>query len=231
MESSEYRVSVNIADALRYMGAADTLDVATAEELRRLSDLVLESARPRVVMKVLPIERKGESVSLSGSALALPGRAVSALLHSCFSCVLFCATIGDEIETLLRKWQIKDMASAVMLDACASSAVESLCESAETDLLREYLAAGLYLTDRFSPGYGDLPIGIQRDFCAELDTARKIGVHVSSGGIMIPRKSVTALIGISKAPQKSRKVGCADCTLLNSCKFRESKVTCYGEAL
>lgn len=231
MESDRYKVSVCVPDALRYMGVSGAPDEATAAEMRRLAELTENCARARVIMKVLPVEHEDASVSLRGSALRLSGRAVAALLHDSESCILFCATIGDEIEALLRKWQIKDMAAAAMLDACASSAVESLCDMVEEELRCDYGVQGLFLTDRFSPGYGDLPIEVQRDFCAELDTARKIGVHVSADGIMIPRKSVTALIGVSKKKQRSREVGCEGCKLINNCKFREGKVTCYGEAI
>lgn len=231
MEREKYDIEIDMAEALRYMGFGCAATDGELREMLELAALIKESGRPRVIIKELAIEAAGEGVALSGSALRLEGRAVSALLHNSESCVLFCATIGDEIEALLRRWQIKDMAAAAMLDACASSAVEKLCDRVERELREEYGARGLYLTDRFSPGYGDLPISVQKDFCAELDTARKIGVHVSANGIMIPRKSVTALMGVSKAPQKSRSIVCEGCGLINNCKFREGKVTCYGKAL
>ena len=131
----------------------------------------------------------------------------------------------------MRKWQLKDIAFASMLDGCASSAVESLCNSVENKLTAEYSAQGYFVTDRFSPGYGDLPLSIQPDFCAALDTTRKIGVSVSESGIMIPRKSVTALIGFSRNPQKHFDTGCINCTMKATCKFRENGVTCYGQAI
>lgn len=231
MESRKYEIEIDIAEAVRYMGYNCATGDAGLKEMLQIAKLVTEAARPRVIIKELQIEQIGERVSFKDSALTLSGKAASSLLHSSQSCVLFCATIGDEIEALLRRWQIKDMASAAMLDACASSAAEKLCDRAEKDLRAQYGERGLYLTDRFSPGYGDLPISVQKDFCNELDTARKIGVHVSADGIMIPRKSVTAFLGVSDMPQKSRDEGCTDCQLFNSCKFRESKVTCYGQTL
>lgn len=231
MESGRYELKINIAEALRYMGYNCACTDEALKEMVEAARLVYESAEPRVIVKELQICSVSGEVSFKSSALKLEGKSVCALLNSSDACVLFCATIGDEIEALLRRWQIKDMAAAAMLDACAGSAVEGLCDAAEKNLREEYAKRGLFLTDRFSPGYGDLPISVQKDFCAELDTARKIGVHVSADGIMIPRKSVTALMGISKDPQKSRKNGCENCRLINNCKFRESKVTCYGQAL
>lgn len=231
MGSLKYKVSVDLDEALRYMGVSSAPDFETLSDMRRLSAVAEKAAHPRVIIKELPVVREGERLSLSGSPLRLEGSAISALLHNSDSCVLFCATVGEELEALLRRYSVRDISTAAMLDACASSAVESLCNQVEAALRMEYKERGLYLTDRFSPGYGDFPIEAQRNFCEELDTARKIGVCLSESGIMIPRKSVTALMGVSNVPQKSRERGCEGCGLKNSCKFRESKVTCYGQAL
>lgn len=228
---SNYALSVDYNEAYRYMGAQGVPDEELLAELQAASDIVLESSEARVVSRVLPIKIEAGGVCLQSTGLCLGGRSIAALLHNCHSCVIFCATIGNAIEALLSRWQIKDLSFAAMLDACASSAAESLCEAVSDELHNEYSVQGQYLTDRFSPGYGDLPIFVQKDFCAVLDTARKIGVCVSEGGIMIPRKSVTAIIGISKYPQRHIGEGCKGCRLLSGCKFIESGVTCYGQAV
>lgn len=223
-------VHVDIHEAYRYMGCRGDIDGNTEKELNTAAQLIEEHARPLFIQKICDIGRSN-GLSFTGTCLKLEGKAIDALLHDCEICAIFCATVGNDIETLIRKWQLKDLAFATMLDACASSAVESLCDSVEKKLAEEYSAQGLYLTDRFSPGYGDLPLSIQPDFCAVLDTSRKIGVSVSESGLMIPRKSVTAIIGISNNPQKHIDTGCSNCGLTYTCKFRENGVTCYGQAI
>ncbi len=231
MEQAQYHVRVDIMKACRYMGIAASPDEETLAEVAQLAKVVENCARPRVITKVLPVERKDGAVFLTGSALSLEGQSAFALLHNSDLCILFCATIGADIETQLQRWQLKDMAAATILDACASSAIENLCNELEKDLREQWYAQGRYLSDRFSPGYGDLPISVQKDFCAELDTGRKIGIFVTDSGIMIPRKSVTAFMGVSHNPQKSREQGCKDCQMQRGCKFRERGVSCYGEVL
>ena len=226
----KYNISVDIHEAYRYMGCHGKPDDNIENELKNAAALIKAHAAPRVIKKICDIDN-ADGISLKGTNLKLDGQAIAALLHDCELCAIFCATVGNDIEALIRKWQLKDLAFASMLDACASSAVESLCDSVENELKQEYGAQGLHLTDRFSPGYGDLPLSIQPDFCAALDTARKIGVSVSESGIMIPRKSVTAIIGLSKFPQKHFNNGCQDCGLKAACKFRENGVTCYGQAI
>ena len=104
--------------------------------------------------------------------------------------------------------------------------IEVLCDTIDAQFREEYKKQGLFLTTRYSPGYGDLPIGIQRDFIRLLDTVRRIGLNVSDSGIMIPRKSVTAIIGISETEKKQEKLGCKGCNLVKACRFLRRGVTC-----
>lgn len=230
MLMEKYSIQVNIHEAYRYMGCLGIADLSIENELKNAAALIEETAVPRIITKICDID-KTNGVFLKGSGLQLSGKNITALLHDCEQCAIFCATIGNGFEALIRKWQLKDLAFASMLDACASSAVESLCDSVEASLEQDFGTQGFHLTDRFSPGYGDLPLSIQPDFCAALDTTRKIGVSVSDSGIMIPRKTVTAIIGFSKSPQKHLQTGCNGCTLSAACKFRENGVTCYGQAI
>ena len=54
------------------------------------------------------------------------------------------------------------------------------------------------LTDRFSPGYGDLPLAMQREVMDALDCGRTVGITLSDSLLMTPSKSVTAIIGMKE---------------------------------
>jgi 5-methyltetrahydrofolate--homocysteine methyltransferase len=223
-------IRVNLPEAYRYMGGVGAPDAELLPELTRASALIEEAAVPREISMLCELIR-GDGLSLKGTTLRLTGKSVEALLHDAERCVIFCATLGGAVDMLIRKALLRDRAFATMLDACANSAIERLCDDIEASLTAEFQAQGLYLTDRFSPGYGDLPLEIQHDFCAALDTARKIGVHVGESMLMNPTKSVTALLGISNQPQQHRESGCRDCARAANCNFLRNGVTCYGQAV
>ena len=222
------KLCVNREEAYRYLGCRGEPDAEMCAELDRAAALVLEAASPKYVEKLCKVTR-GETVTLSGTSFALTGRAAAELLRESEGCCIFCATLGNAVDALIRRWELLDMAFAMTLDACASSAVESLCDGIEEKLRAE--SASRYLTDRFSPGYEDLPLKLQRPFCTDLDTARKIGVTVTDSGLLLPRKSVTALIGIADRPQRHRDADCVSCAAFENCKFRKNGVTCYGHIL
>lgn len=60
----------------------------------------------------------------------------------------------------------------MILDAVLSAAVEAVCDEQEERLRGEFAERSLFLTDRFSPGYGDMPIAQSREICEVLNTGR-----------------------------------------------------------
>ena len=73
------------------------------------------------------------------------------------------------------------------------------------------------------------PIGVQPLVAAALDTARRAGLCVTENDLMTPRKSVTALLGLSDHPVKGRLAGCGHCVLNTRCEYRKRGKTCASE--
>ncbi len=91
----------------------------------------------------------------------------------------------------------------IIVDACATTSIEEICDLIQDNILQQMSKEGKSLTMRYSPGYGDLDISANKDILQVLDAHKRIGVTVTNTGIMIPRKSVVALIGITnKKKQK-----------------------------
>ena len=112
----------------------------------------------------------------------------------------------------------------------ARGPVRSRAESSILAELRQLAAAeGTYLTGRFSPGYGDWDIAVQPLVAAALDTARRAGLCVTDTNLMTPRKSVTAILGVSGHPVKGKLAGCGHCVLRTRCEYRKRGKTCASE--
>lgn len=190
------------------------------EQIKRCEKEVLAAAAPRLIWRRLPIS------GADFTALSLEGKDIGELLEDCVEAVLMAVTLGQGIDRLLAKKSVSNMADAVIMDACASAAIENVADHFEMDLRREVEAEGFFLTDRFSPGYGDLPLSAQKKLCAALDTERKIGLSLSPALLMIPGKSVTAVLGISRKPKPRRKRGCESCSLFRDCMYRREGRNC-----
>ena len=210
-------------EAMRYLGAGEG-DDALRRQLAAVASELTAALEPRYVYRVFDLARENGDILLAGTGVRLTGATASTMLAQCRRAAMLACTLGSGFDTLLRKEQARDMGRAVMLDACGSAWVESGCNAAAEELRARL--PGLFLTDRFSPGYGDLPLDIQPAVCAALDAGRRVGIHVSDSFLMNPMKSVTAVIGISDWPQMARVRGCAYCAMAASCRLRKGGKHC-----
>ena len=211
-------VNIPLREALYFLGWRGTpVDAPLLAQIRDLCDLAVREVRPRMAERRFPLAPDG---SLAGTSMTPKGNDVRAMLAPCREAVLLAATLGAESEQLLLRMQAKDAAQALLLDAVLSAAIEAVLDAREEALRRELAAQGRYLTDRFSPGYGDMPLAQMREICEVLGAQRAIGLTVSAGGVMIPRKSVTAILGISDVPVARRPAGCEGCAARETCALR-----------
>ena len=136
-------------------------------------------------------------------------------LSDCHSFILFAATIGIEIDRLISKYGRISPSKALILQAIGAERIESLCNTFNDFVSDEYG----HTAPRFSPGYGDFPLEVQKDFFRVLEPNRKIGISLNDSMLMSPSKSVTAIIGISGKEQVLKKHSCSQCNKTD-CSFR-----------
>ena len=211
-------LQIPLREVLHFLGWRGTpVDAPLLAQIRDLCDLAVREVRPRMAERRFPLAPDG---SLAGTSMTPKGNDVRAILAPCREAVLLAATLGAESEQLLLRMQAKDAAQALLLDAVLSAAIEAVLDAREEALRGELAAQGRYLTDRFSPGYGDMPLAQTREICEVLGAQRAIGLTVSAGGVMIPRKSVTAILGISDVPVARRPAGCEGCAARETCALR-----------
>ncbi len=209
---------IDTREALRYLGVRTAPDPELMARVESLGAVILAAAKPRLVWRRLPVAEENEYL--------IAGQDLRRLLQNCSEIVLFAATLGSEAELLIRRAQVRDMAEALILDACADSAIENVCDNFCADLASE--VAPMYLTDRYSPGYGDLPLEHQKVLFSALDITRRIGVTLTRSGLMLPQKSVTAILGLSPTP-RTRTAGCTRCPMNGTCTFRKEGTTCEDQ--
>lgn len=220
--------SINREEVLKYLGyKGGALEEEYLNKIDLFSHMVMEKATPRCEWIEWGIYGSNP-VHLQNSDIVLTGKSISEHLEGCESCVFFVATIGSEIDRLIRIKSVENMADAVILDACASVAIENVCDNMERYLEEKYLKEeNLYITDRFSPGYGDFPIEMQKIFCDLTHSLKRIGLGCNSSYMLTPAKSVTAVIGISSTPRQKKITGCKNCFLKGNCEYKKRGVTCY----
>ena len=208
------------AEVLRYlrMGGAEP-DAVLAERLARVEREVLAACRPASYWRLEPLAFGDEPGGLRIGPLAVRSCALARTVRGCRHAFLFCATLGAGVDALLRRYSQTSGADALMAQAVATALLESYCDDCEAKLRAEPAVAGERLRFRFAPGYGDLALETQRPLLEVLDSARRAGIVLTETLLMVPSKSVSAIIGAGPEPSEPPRTGCAACGKVD-CPYR-----------
>ncbi|MBQ7291479.1 MAG: Vitamin B12 dependent methionine synthase activation subunit [Clostridia bacterium] len=183
----------NRKEILRYAGIT-----GNAPELSALIDECIAEAEREFTYKVcfarFKVERNNEMLDLGFTKTKSVHLGKN--LSGCESVLLFAATIGLGIDRLISRYSKISPTKALILQAVGAERIESLCEVFACDVQKGCAEAGYAAKPRFSPGYGDFSLEVQKDIFAVLDCPRKIGLSLNESLLMSPTKSVTAIIGI-----------------------------------
>ena len=183
------------AEILRYLRA----DGAHREPLALIEECVKESTpllAPAVCACELDVEVLDGRVRMG--AVTVKSRDLARYFDGASGVLLFCATLGIGFERLLQKHTRFSPAKAVCLDALGSERIEALCDVFCHAMKEKYGERGVLLKPRFSPGYGDAPLSLQREIFEILQCHRHVGVSLTDGLLMSPSKSVTAFVALKK---------------------------------
>lgn len=218
---------LNQEEILRYLGYNDS---GVTEQIQRLlercEDETLKVIQPKYIYKRFPIQIDEEGVKVKGTTLILRGRDISEHLKNCKELFLLGVTAGIELDKRIRRYMITEPDVGVVMDSCGIQAVEQIADAAEKEIEKTAEAEGCHLTWRFSPGYGDLPLETQRELVQVLDLHRQIGVSLTDSCLMVPSKSVTAILGISDTKRDLRENKCDFCNNRERCAFRKRGIRC-----
>lgn len=225
-------INIDRKEVLRYLQYKNqNIEDDLNEVIDNCIHLTKQVINPRYTYKICEIDKKkteedGNIVYLKNENIEFESKDIYNLLIDCDKCILMSATLGVEIEKEIRKLTYTELTKGVIVDACATTAIEEVCDIVQENMEKSLFDKGKYITMRYSPGYGDLSIDKNKDIINILNGHNRIGLTVSDSGIMIPRKSVVAIIGISNKETKNRKRTCEDCSNRHSCKFKKEAGSC-----
>ena len=220
-------------EVLRYLGYRNqNLDKITDDLIDECMEEMRNLIKKKHIHRFFDIYREDKNIYLNETNLALTGDDIKNHLKESESCVLMAVTLGNDVDSKIRYYEMKSITKALILDACATSAVEEICDEICEDLEQTVNKENKTLTSRYSPGYGDLSISIQKDFLSVLGAEKAIGLTASSHSILIPRKSVTAIVGVMDIKNEGRLSPedntCLSCKNYPTCMFRREGGRCAG---
>ena len=185
---------VNRSEVFRYMRTKETAEAdAIFKECAKEAEKVFSYS---VVCETYPVtffEESADNGLIDLCFAKVYSKDLYKNLKDCEKIVLFGATVGMGIDRLITKYSVLSPARALCFQAMGAERAEASCDAFNDSVKAEFGA----LAPRFSPGYGDLDLSVQKDIFNALPMGR-IGVVLGDVLLMSPSKSVTAVIGVRR---------------------------------
>lgn len=179
-------VSMNDNELRARLGKGINLD---DEIIKKYMNIYFDKVSFRFAYTRIPFTIENEICYFENEAIN--SKSLLTVLKDCKEVILLAVTSGIEIDKLISKISILNPPEALYIDAISSAGIESYM-----DYINEIICQDLDLTKRFSPGYSDFPIEFQAYLLSRLSAQENIGISLSKDFLMIPTKSITAVIGI-----------------------------------
>ncbi|MDD6196810.1 MAG: vitamin B12 dependent-methionine synthase activation domain-containing protein [[Clostridium] aminophilum] len=191
-------IDINLHEVYRFLGdrtirPGDELD----ERIRRCIGKMQQSAAPRSIHRRFPVRTKSPDLVFIAD-LTIRSKNLYKNLKGCDEVILFAATVGVGIDRLIRRSEVTSILDAAIYQAAGAAMIEAYADAEVRNLADEAQKTGYTFRPRYSPGYGDLPLSLQRDFSRLLDMEKWCGITLTDTLLMVPSKSITAFIGCVK---------------------------------
>ena len=190
----------NRAEVYRYLGYRGNMpDDRMIQVVEQCINELIKESSPKFVCKELNIliENQGK---IQLSDIEIVSKNLSKNLAGCEKVILFAATLGVGADRLISRAAVAKPSEMLIYQAASAAMIEAFCNYNNSRLKREYESGGSFLRPRFSPGYGDFSLGHQKDILQILNAAKIAGITLTESLLMMPSKSVTAVIGVSNFP-------------------------------
>ena len=157
-------MDIRTKEAVRYLGyGKNAVDDKTLQEIQDSFRELERLADKKSIYRIFELSLKDENELKIGN-VEIYSRNLRTNLKDCKQVVLFAATLGAEVDRLIRKMQVVDMAKAVVMQACAATLLEEYCDELQQKIAEHMQEQGKYIRPRFSPGYGDFSIQHRRPY-------------------------------------------------------------------
>ena len=159
-------------------------------EIKKILDELCNVANPVFVATRVKIsDNKEGKVTFEG--FSVESAALSRYFEGSCETFIFIATLGIEVDRLIAKKRALSLSDSFLYDAVASAVTEAVCDAAQ-----KKICGSVITKNRFSPGYADCPLSVQKEIIKLLSADKYAGVKLLDSLLMSPMKSVSAFIAI-----------------------------------
>lgn len=211
-------------EVVRYLGLRSGKEL-DAQWKERVEEAVAEAEkllRPAVSRRTYQVAQVEEArITLSGTELTVTGPRMVRRLAGAERITVLAVTCGPLLEeAVAAAFARGEYVRGAILDAVGSAAAEALADEVNDAVAAEARSQGYCLLPRASPGYADWDLAVQPELIRAAG-AEGLGISLSKALLLIPRKSITAVIAWVRRAEGGAG-GCFACPHRN-CRYRKEE--------
>lgn len=219
MADYEFKLPLNsIMHFLRYGGIKGDLSEELQKRLERCKSELIAQSEPKAIWKSFALNTEDDTLIFND--ISIKSDSLYKNLKGCKEITLMAVTIGSACDRLIKRSQMLEIGSTFIYQSVGAAMVEEYADHINSIIRNEANDRGLYTRPRFSPGYGDFAIEHQKNIFDIMPITKQIGITLTDSCLMLPSKSITAVIGLSETNEKCPISGCESCNLSENCEFR-----------
>ena len=203
-------------NALKYLGYLDNQVDSNTEILLNECLKELEQVTPKFMYQIYTLTHHPLTIKELNLTINYPD--LIDLFDSCDRIVIIACTLGLQLDQQLRYYSKINLTKMTVMDALASSYIEIKCD--------EYEAKQNFgkRTFRFCPGYGNVPLELNKNLANALNCSKHIGLTVQESNLLLPQKSMIGLIGLGDEKLTKHFFSCVN---KENCMYRKRGQRCY----
>ncbi len=218
MPKTALHISEIKKDKISFYAAQRNMQSLQDAAVDQIIDTVLAAAKPQGIFEHIPYDIPSRTF-FGNVPFTVAGEQILPFLEQTETVVAMAATLGADVDRQIDAFFVdQHFTEGMLFDCVANAALDELLNRL-TKIIDITYAADRYKTAwRVCPGEGDFPLSQQEPILHILN-APAIGITVSPSHMITPRKTATALSGLSSLQSS----GCSGCAMHGHCGEEEAE--------
>ena len=171
-------------------------DAATAADVERNLKRLEEAVSVRHVASLRPVTKEKDAIVFGD--FSTTSAVLQQNMKTSEYALLFAMTLGPAVDRLISRLLITSKADAFITDACCAEYLESYANAYCARVREEAAKQGFIGHPRFSPGFADFGLEFQWPLIRSLQADKRMHIALTQGNMLIPTKTITALMGLDR---------------------------------
>ncbi|MCB2179704.1 hypothetical protein KQH54_01130 [bacterium] len=217
-------IDLTVDDVLRGQGANPEIirqrNPKFAQVAEEALQIGLSVISPQILYEWKNVDRLLHEKLILEDGQKLSGSLISQHLKKAEKVVFILVTLGAELDELVSTKMASEPVLGIALDGVGSAAAEQIANQICAEFEAQAALEGLQASIPLSPGMLNWDVHVGQPEIFQILDASEVGVSLTYTGLMLPRKSLSMVLGFGKEMSIQGST-CDYCAMKETCSYRD----------